>query len=502
MSEIIVLIMKLYSASRILFSVFVAVALLTISSCSGDPKERTASDAMSSLVAGNKNISVFGHASLYNILKKANYKHIPKVNMIIDAQVNSWKSAFNLDGPIYFAVEGPFSNEMNPKCVYAIMDISGADSVVQKIHELGFATEKAGDITYFQDGDVTCGVRNKLFVLVTKGGNYDGKKAIKDAFKATEGDLSDDTPHEIITKSSDLVVGISLERLYASANTSLNKLSASKKEELQELLEDGYIETAVNFTKGEISIETRNLFSDDLKERLWFNDENDGSLVKKLGKGKPWMGVAANFDMDKMSKFATDFSPNGMSDMTNAFGPEMGAMMMFSGLNIATSLSGQFGLVATGNPKGEGGEFEFNAFLGLNPKEKGINMLVQSLFAGSPKKNGAYIIDNIAVKAKNDGIYAYGIKNKAKGPLKLPACASNFGKNTFSAFVNFGAMNVKSLELPKEYQFLELVECVSFDMNADGSTLRVTAKDKSKNMLDQITNFYYKSFKEDLDMMM
>ena len=494
--------MKLYSASRIFFSAFVAITLLTISSCSGDPKERTASDALSSLVAGNKNISFFGHVSVYNVLKKANYKRIPKINVIIDAQVNSWKSAFELEGPTYFAVEGPIGNNGNPQAVYAIMDIKGADSVVQKIHELNFSTEKAGDITYFQDGDVTCGVRNKIFILVTKGGNYDGKKAIVDAFKATEGDLSEDTPHEIITKSSDLIVGVSLERLYATSNTSLSQLSASKKEELRELLEDGYIETAVNFNKGEVTVESRNLFSDDLKERLWFNDENDGMLAKKLGKGKPWMGVAANFDMKKLTQFATDFSPNGMNDVTKAFGPEMGAMMMFSGLNVATSLSGQFGLVATGNPKAEGSEFEFNAFLGLDPKAKGMNLLIQSLFAGSPKKNGAYVMDNIAIKPKNDGIYAYGIKNKAKGALVLPSCASNFGKSTFSAFVNFGAMNVKSLELPKEYQFIELVECVSLDVNADGSTLRITAKNKSKNMLDQITDFYYKSFKEDLDMMM
>lgn len=494
--------MKLNKVSRILFSVFVVTALLSIASCSGDPKERTANDALSSLVASNKNISVFGHVSVYNVLKKANYKRIPKINVIIDAQVSSWKSAFELEGPTYFAVEGPISNDGNPKAVYAIMDIKGADSVVAKIHELGFSTEKAGDITYFQDGDVTCGVRNKIFVLVSKGGNYDGKKAIKDAFKATEGDLSEDVPHEIITKESDLVVGLSLERLYTTSNTSLSQLSASKKEELKELLEEGYIETSVNFKKGEITIESRNLFSDDLKERLWFNDQEDASLVKKMGKGKPWMGVSANFDMKKLTQFATDFSPGGMNDITKAFGPEMGTMMMFSGLNVATSLSGQFGLVATGNPKAEGSEFEFNAFLGLDPKATGMNMLIQSLFAGSPKKNGAYVIDNMAIKAKKDGIYAYGIKNKAKGPLVLPSCASNFGKSTFSAFINFGAMNVKSLELPEEYKFLEIVDCVSLDVNSDGSMLRITAKDKSKNMLDQITNFYYKSFKEDLDMMM
>lgn len=502
MDEIFVLIMKLYRASRILLSAFVAITLITITSCSGDPKERNASDAMSSLVASNKNIAVFGHASVYNILKKSNYKRIPKINVIIDAQVDSWKNAFELEGPTYFAIQAPFKEDGSPSAVYAIMDTKGADSVIQKIHDLNFATEKAGDITYFQDGDVTCGVRNNLFILYTKSGNYDGKKEIVAAFKATEGDLSEDTPHEILTKESDITVGVSLERLYLTSNTSLKNLSKSKQDELKELLADGYVETSVNFNKGEILIESHNLFSDELKERLWFKDEENNDLIKKLGKGKPWMGVAANMDMEKLTKFATDFSPNGTSDINTAFGPEMSAMMMFSGLNIATALSGEFGLVATGNPKKEGSEFEFNAFVGLNPKDKSVKSFIQTMFSGTQKKNGAYVIDNIAVKPKADGIYAYGVNNKGKGALKVPSCASNFGKNTFSAFVNFGAMNVKSLELPKEYQFLELVECVSIDVNAEGSTMRVTAKNKSKNMLDQITDFYYKSFKSDIDMMM
>lgn len=497
-----VLIMKFQRPYFTIFSTLLLAFTLTFVSCSGDPKERTAEDALSAVVNSNKGVTIFGHVSLYNILNKADYKHIPKISVIIDAQLESWKKAFKIDGPMYFAVEAPFKKDGTPETVYAFMDISSADSVIQAIHDLNYATEKAGDITYFQDGDVTCGVRNKLFVLITKPGDYDSKKEIEEAFKHTEGDLSEDAPQDIITTQADVVVGISLERMYTTANTALNKISKAKQDELKELLADGYIQTTVNFNKGEIKLETKNLISDELKDRLWFKDGNGTNLTKKLGKGTPWLGVAANLDMKKLNQFMSDFSPNGTSDLTSAMGPEMGAMMLFSGLDFTKSLTGQFGLVATGDAKTDGGTLEFNAFLGLTKQGKGAKSFIDGLFGSNPKQNGAYVVDNTAIAPKSDGIYIYALSNKSKGSLKLPACAKNFGQNTFSMFVNFKAMNMESLDLPREAKFLELMESVSMDYTRDGGTITLTAKDKSKNILDQMTDYYYKMFKSDLDMLM
>lgn len=489
--------MKFQRAHITALKVFAFALALSVVSCSGNPKERTAEDALSALVNGNKNVSVFGHVSVYNILNKADYKHIPKANILIDAQFDSWKKAFNLEGPIYFALEGPFKNDATPETVYGFMDVKDEDSLISVIHGLNFDTEKSGDFTYFQDGDITCGVRNHLLIFISKGGNYDGKTVLTKAFKATEGDLSEEKPHEIITTKKDVVVGISLQRLFLSANTALNKLPKAKLTELTSLLEDGYVETDVSFDKGQISINSKNMFSDALKDRLWFND-NGTDISKKLGKGNPWMGIAANMDMKKLNQFMADFSPNGTQDLTEVLGPEMGAMMLFSGLDFAKSLTGQFGAVAVGNAKQEGGTFEFNAFLGLTKDGKNAKTMVNSLFGSNPKKNGAYIVDNMAISAKDDGIYIYSLNSMKQPSLKLPACAKNFGKSTLSAFINFNAMDMKSLDLPKETKFLELMESVSVECTRDGTMVTIVAKNKSKNILDQMTDFYYDMFKEEI----
>lgn len=490
--------MKSRNAYMTTFKLFVVAITLTFVSCSGDPKERTAEDALSALVNSNKNVSIFGHVSVYNILNKADYKHIPKISLLIDSQVEQFKKAFKLEAPIYFAACGPYKNDGSPETVYGFMDISSADSVINVVHSLNYSTEKAGDFTYFQEGDVACGVRNKLFVIVIKGGDFDVKAEIEKAFKASEGELSENKPQDIITSKADLVVGVSLERLFAGANTSLNKLPKAKKDELTGLLADGYIQTTLNFNKGEVKLETKNLISEELKDRLWFKDGNGSDLVQKLGKGNPWMGVAANFDMPKLNKFMEDFSPNGTKDLTAAMGTEATVLMMMYGLDVTTTLSGQLGMVTTGNAKTEGGTLEFNAFVGLNKNAKGASKFVDDRFSDFPKKNGAYIIDNYAVKSKPDGIYMYSLANGTKPAIKIPSFAKNFGQNTFSMFINFNAMNMKSLDLPKESKFLEMMESANVEYTRDGGSITLTAKDKSKNILDQMTDFYYNMYQDEL----
>lgn len=492
--------MKSRNAYMTTFKLFVVAITLTFVSCSGDPKERTAEEALSALVNSNQNVSVFGHVSIYKILNKADYKHIPKVSILIDSQLETWKKAFNLDAPIYFAAEGPYQNDGTPETVYAFMDITSADSVINVIHSLNYATEKAGDITYFQEGDVTCGVRNKLFVLISKGGEYDGKAELQKAFKASEADLSEDKPQDIITSKADLVVGVSLERLFAGANTTLNKLPKAKKDELTELLADGYIQTTLNFNKGEMKLETKNLISEELKDRLWFKDGNNGNdLAKKLGKGTPWMGVSANFDMKKLDKFMKDFSPNGTKDLTSNMGSEARAAMFLSGLDFTTALTGQFGMVHTGNPAMMmAGTPELNAFIGLTNKAKGLPSLMDQIYGTDSKKNGAYMIKNNAIKVKPDGVYMYSVANLNKPGIKIPGFAKNFGKSTFSVFVDFRAMNPKALDLPKGSKVLEIMESAVGEYTRDGGSFTLTAKDKSKNILDQMTDFYYGLFQDEL----
>lgn len=480
---------------RVFFSALTLFALL-LTSCGGDAKERNAKDATSALIHQRTGIVGFGHISILGVLNKMNYQKIPKVNVLVGAQLKTWQKAFKLEGPMYFAVEGPFELDGTPETLFAVADITSTEDLKSVTSEMGYAMEKTGDIEYFQENDVTFGVRNKLFILISKKGDYDGKKEIEAAFKATEGDMSEGKTQEIIDTEGDIVLGFSLERLFETANTALNKVSGAKLDELKGLLADGYVSNNVKFENGKITITSKNMFSDELKNKLFFKDNNGNALVKKLGNGSAWMGIAANIDVKKMEKFMTDFS---LSDaLTNGLPSEAQMMMMMTAGagKFSEMMTGQFGLVATGNPAAAMGmEFEMNAFLGV-PASSPLRSQFDMMSFGQPKQGNAVIMESVAIEPKSDGYYVYSLKNKGQGKLQIPSYASNFGKNTFSMFIAFDKMDMKSLELEDEMKVLEIMESFTVDVTKDGSTMVLTSKNKSSNILKQIGEFYYKTLEE------
>ncbi len=480
---------------RVLFSALMVLTIF-ITSCSGDAKERNAKEATSAFIKQRTGVVGFGHISILGVLNKVNYQKIPKVNVLVGSQLKTWQKAFKLEGPMYFAVEGPFELDGTPKTLVALADVTSSENLKSVVSEMGYAMEKTGDIEYFQDNDVTFGVRNNLFVLISKKGDYDGKKEIEEAFKATEGDLSEGKAQEIIDSEGDIVLGFSLERLFETANTALNKVSGAKLDELKGLLADGYVSNNVKFENGKMTITSKNMFSEELKNKLFFKDNNGNALIKKLGNGSAWMGIAANIDVKKMEKFMTDYSLKDA--MTSGMPSEAQMMMMMTAGagKFSEMMTGQFGLVATGNPAAAMGmEFEMNAFLGV-PANSPLRAQFDMMSMGQPKQGNAVIMESVAIEPKTDGYYVYSLKNKGQGKLQIPSYASNFGKNTFSMFIAFDKMDMKSLELEDEMKVLEIMESFTVDVTKDGSTMVLTSKNKSSNILKQIGEFYYKSLED------
>lgn len=484
-------------------SLLVGLGMLFLTACSGS-KKHNAHDATSALVQQNTNIVAFGKASVLDILNKADYKHIPKANILIGAQLQTWKKGFKIDTPIYFAAEAPFEKDGTPATIYALMDVTNKDSLLSVIGEMGYSMETSGEMSWFQENDVTFGVKDQLFILLSKKAPYDGKAILEKAFTDAGGDLSEGKTAEILDMPGDIVTGLSIERLYGTANTSLNKLPQAKQDELKSLVADGFIANTVSFEAGKAVISSKNMFSEALKDRLFFQDNNGKVLVNKLGNGKPWMGVAANIDMQKFEKFVSDFAPEANRKITEQLPDEAGFMLMALGGNAYSSIfSGQMGMVATGNPKTDLGMiFEFNAFLGLGKKGDSIKQLITENLDGAPMQGDAYVMDNTAIAARKDGIYIFSANGaKQGGKLEFPAYAKGFGESTFSMFIAFEQMDMKSLELEDEMKVLEIMKYFTATANRDGATITLAAKDGTKNILRSVKDFYLPILQEKIDQM-
>ncbi len=494
--------MKKHNKS-LLFSILTISGILFFSSCSSDSSERDAAEATSAMIEGNEKIVAFGHVSAMNILNNADYKSIPKVNTILGSVLGNWKRGLEIDKPIYYALEAPFAHDGTPETLYAIINIKNQDSLASIISEMGYALDKDGDISYHQEDDVTFGIRNKLLIIISKPGDYDGKTKMKEAFALTEGDLSENKAEDIIRQKGDIVSGIDISRLLHTSNTELEKLPAEKKEHLNELVEDAYIKTVANFTNGMATVESQNLFSDALKDELFFKDNNGTTLVSKLGGGNPWMGVAMNLDLRKGETFLNTYLPNARQRIMADFPGEAKFALMALGENPFSKLfSGQAGLVLKGNANpGWGMELEYSSYFGLGPKGDILQKMMEEQFSVFGEKKGdTYIMDNIRLKSTKKGIYTSSGKETG-GKLNLPAYAKNFGEDSFSLFIAFEKMDMKSMELEDAAKVVEILQYVTINADRDGSKMVIAAKKKNVNILKQVTDFYANQIMEKMDAM-
>ncbi|MNU87843.1 hypothetical protein D3C71_776400 [compost metagenome] len=494
--------MKKYNKTLI-FSIFAFSGILLFSSCSSDSKERDAAEATSALIEGNEKIVAFGHVNAMNILNNADYKSIPKVSTILGSVLSNWKKGLEIDKPIYYALEAPFGHDAAPETVYALINIKNQDSLSSIISEMGYALEKDGDISFHQEDDVTFGIRNKLLIIISKAGDYDGKAKIKEAFNLTAGDLSEETADAIVNQSGDIVSGISIERLLKTSNTELTKLPADKKEELEGLVDNAFIKTVANFKNGEATIEATNIFSEELKDKLFFKDKNGNTLVSKLGGGTPWMGVAMNLDLRKGEDFLSTYLPGAKKELMEGFPGEAKFALLALGENPLSKLfSGQMGAIFNGDAKSTMGmELEFNSFLGLGPKGDILQKMIDEQFSVFGTKQGdTYTLGELRIKSNKQGIFAASGKPNS-GKMNLPSYVKNFGEDSFSMFIAFEKMDVASMELDDEAKVIEILQYVTINVNRDGAKMVIAAKNKKVNILKQATDFYAKQIMSKIDSM-
>ncbi len=480
-----------------------AGGILFVSSCSSGSADRDAADATSALVEGNEKIVAFGHVNAMNMLNNADYKSIPKVNTILGSVLGNWKRGLEIEKPIYYALEAPFRHDGTPETVYAVINIKNKDSLSSIISEMGYDLDTEGAISYHQEDDVTFRIKDQLLIIISKPADYDGKAEIKEAFDLSGGDLSENTAGEIIKQSGDIVSGVNVERLLQTSNTELEKLPAEKKEHLNELVKDAYIKTVANFTNGMATVESTNIFSDELKDELFFKDQNGTTLVSKLGGGEPWMGIAMNLDLRKGEAFLNDYLPAAKKNIMADLPGSVKFSLLALGENPLSKLfSGQAGVLFTGDPKSTMGmELEFSSFLGLGPKGDIIQKVMDDQFAFMGEKKGdTYVMGDLSIRSTKQGIFTTSGKQNA-GKATLPSYAKDFGEDSFSLFIAFEKMDIQSLELEDKAKVIEILQYVTIHADRDGSKLVIAAKDKQKNILKQVTDFYAKQIMDKMESM-
>ena len=455
-------------------------------SCGNNVENREMNEYVSAFLNENPSITLFGKVDVSTLLDDADYKTVPKFGEVIHSVKKDLVQMINEKSAVYYAVEGPF-NEEGPAAVYGFVDVTKSSDLEQKLTKYGFDFEKSGDFSYTVNGDMCIGISKDLAVFISRPNEYVAEDELSKAFDKCKGDLSEGKVNDILAQKGDVVLGMSIASLYATSNTELSNLSEEKQNKLKELVNDSYTQTTFQFEDGEAIIETKNLFSTTLKEKMFFKSDKEASILSKLGQGEAKFGLSTNLDINKLESFINEYSPNGINDLTDLLGGPASLAMMYGGKKpLSGLLNGDLAVVGVGEINGDGTMIpQFNFYIGLGKNGK----MVAEQFSGF-LSNGTMTtkLDSKGISGYSSTLYAPMIGKK----ILLPDGAVNFGKKGITAFVNFEGLNVESFDLEGAGNVVKIIKYISFEMDENGSRICVKAKKGGENILKQSMDFFFK----------
>lgn len=478
---------KLHQISYLFFFVFIAV----LTGCSGNDKGAIdLEETTSKFIAGNGNIVFFGKADLKGMLDKTNYKQKDeKVDTLITSELIMLERALNLKQSVYYAVEGPLAEDGTPVATYLFMEATSDTALISELERRGYPVDETKDFTYTEDGDFAMGIKDQLVFAVVKNGQSEAKKDLSKMRKELKGDVSGGKVDEILAKDADIVIGTSLQKLYETSSTDLEKLDKDKKSELTAMVADSYIETTFKFDKGMAVVEAKNLFSEPLMAIMPFKTDDSGELLAKINKGSgtPIAGFAMDMDVSKMEKFVNSYSPETIEAVFQSFGL---AGNMFGGLPVAS-------MVTTGQAIGiftadmENNAMHANAFVGLSKLGSDI---------GKDQLDRTGVTEYFQLEQDKDGLrasFTFGMgENDKSKTLELPAECKDFGKKGIMAFLYLNEVNMEDFGMFGSFEMLEDVEYVVFNADNEGAKLVIKSKKEDVNILENSTDIVMEIFQD------
>ncbi len=452
----------------------ILAGFLLLVACS-ENHDRPIKESVSAFMNDNESVTFFGSVNYNNILNKAEYKKIQKLGNLITERMSN---ALNPESPVYFAMEGPFDSNGNPKSTYVFLDVQDSDTLEDRLASSGLFIEESGEMKYSLNDDLSIGIKGNLAIVVIKKEDYDGKLILEAAFNKTKGDVSGGKTDELLFKNNDIAINANLQNLYGTSNTSLSKLSKSKQNELQSMVKDSYVHATMDFEKGKMVMKTANHFSPAMQKRMFFKDDNSAKVLSNLGKGNARIGIAANIDMKKAESFIDDFAADFKEKMINSDTKAALAVMLLGDGPLNKVFSGVAGLVLVGDPQMMVFVPEINFNVGIGNQGRPLF----EMWAASKKSDGKF---NYTITDKN---LIASSPNAGAGMSKLviPNCGKDFGKKGISGFINFEGVDLESFGFGGLYRSLNVIKNITFKVDNNGSEMVINSTNPNQNILKQI----------------
>lgn len=478
------------------FSLFASLIFL-VASCSSDEESgptRNIEDYVSAVMKDNHKVIFFGSAGLKGIIDKTNYKNQPMIAGPVSSEIKKLNSVIDIDSPIHFLAEGEISKDGMPDRILLFMHIKDADKLESELKSgYSYLVEKVGDVRYAEDSEFIIAFRNDLAIAIIQQGEYDTKSVVKKLFKKSEGKVSGGEIDKMLQVKGDFVMNVMLENLYTTSNTELAKLDESKKTSIESMVKDSYIQSTLNFEKGGLTIESKNYFSKELQEMMFFKSGGSSEISQTIARGNGNIvgGFSMNVDVKKLEAYYSTYVPDLFDEMDSKLS-EMGGLMKYvSTGNILSSLiTGQLGAVAIAESKNGELEMGVRSFVGANEAGQKVLMMARGEmnlsddFEFNYSKGGIETLFPISESSME--------MMKGDRKLKMPAGSENFGKKGVYGFINFN-------EIPgglgsMEQDVVDMLDYATLEGDNDGMKIHIRTKNQDDNILNQAVSFAISMF--------
>ncbi len=456
-------------------SLLFLVLVTFLTSCSDEAKERSLSEKFAHYSTQNQQVIFSGKLNIKDILKNADYQHIPKLNTLISKELLAFNHGIHVDSGICFTVEGLLNSGENPYEVNVFATLKNKDSIQDKIASLGLLMEHGKNIDFALGTGYGVAIQGNVVLFHFQEQGTITQQQFTTIFKELNEDTAPTLSHEP-TETGAIELHTHLDHIYGlykqSNAITLDKL---KQKEVDQLLHNATINTTINFEAGGITIDTKHNFSESLKKRMMFDAHSNQSLAS-LAKGNATLGVSMHLDPMKIQTFIEDFNPEFFKQLGQTQGNIALGMMALGNRPVTNLFGGQLTFLYYGEHDSH------SAYIALGDEGKTISNLVRSFFSNNPLYS-LNIHEKAIVATSKTHI-------NSQQDVILPNFAKDFGTHGLDFFMDVTDYNAKQPALVGEYPFLNVISWVKITATNEGSTIRIQGKDKSKGILKQVVDIY------------
>jgi hypothetical protein len=493
------------------FSFILSVGAI-ITSCD-NKQDRDVKSAAISLVSNQSDIVAYGYVDVAAIVEKGELTSISTIGKTIESNFTKIASAFNTDEKMYYALSGPLDRDGIPSKVIGLAKVNNKDSLRNVFTDMGYMFEEEKNRLVYYDMSTAIGIDDNFVVFVTADFQGDPKEAMLDAFSNLNDKDQNERVAKILSKETDILISLHLENLYATSNTSLDELPEDQQDEIEEMVENSFVSTSINFKNGDLTIAMNTAeVSDAMKSLFFFKETGADEVARSIGPGKPMIGLAASLDIAKMEKFLNRFNPGAAKQFYRELGIGGFFLQAMGSEGIASLLKGTIGfnLFEMGEDAVFGGSIPvFNAYAGLGKNGEDITGLIHSYAEDGQIENledGFYRMNDAVLHASNDALILHSndsVKERfSVEPITRLEGMEMFGEEPMFLFVNMEQVSSMELPISQEAQaIIDLTEYSTVIGNNEGITIKLIMKNKQENVLKQIVQKAADEFRSQLSNM-